>query len=371
MTDIGLETRSDTLVVRWAKNDSTEYPSIWLRDNCPSGFHPQTEERTFDLLSLEGAPQLLAATQEDDRIMLSYADGHVSAMPIALLNDHRPGRAASDPAAIAAQPWRADLGADGVPRYAAAEILESDAKLQAWMQQTLQYGLSVVEGLPADADAGIAIAERIGFLRQTNFGTTFEVVNRPDPNNLAFTALALPLHTDLANQEVPPGFQFLHCLANEAEGGGSVFADGYALAEELRRKSPDDFDLLCSVPIPFRFHDAAADIRVHRPVITLDARGNTVEIRYNAHLVGIFDMPVEQMVSYYRAYRAFMALTRDPAFRLPFKLRQGEMVIFDNRRVLHGREAFDPSSGFRHLRGCYVDRGEFESRLRLLARAGS
>ena len=41
------------------------------------------------------------------------------------------------------------------------------------------------------------------------------------------------------------------------------------------------------------------------------------------------------------------------------------MAAFDNRRILHGREAFDPNTGFRHLRGCYVDRGEFDSRLRI------
>ncbi|MFO6465778.1 TauD/TfdA family dioxygenase [Jannaschia sp. KMU-145] len=40
--------------------------------------------------------------------------------------------------------------------------------------------------------------------------------------------------------------------------------------------------------------------------------------------------------------------------------------MFDNRRILHGRAAFDPSTGARHLRGCYVDRGEFDARLRML-----
>ncbi|WP_255006450.1 TauD/TfdA family dioxygenase [Roseovarius sp. M141] len=47
------------------------------------------------------------------------------------------------------------------------------------------------------------------------------------------------------------------------------------------------------------------------------------------------------------------------------------MVVFDNRRVLHGRDSFDPATGFRHLHGCYVDRGEFSSRLRMLARTVS
>jgi gamma-butyrobetaine dioxygenase len=43
------------------------------------------------------------------------------------------------------------------------------------------------------------------------------------------------------------------------------------------------------------------------------------------------------------------------------------MVVFDNRRVLHGRTAFDPSSGHRLLSGFYVDRGEFDSCIRMLA----
>jgi gamma-butyrobetaine dioxygenase len=63
-----------------------------------------------------------------------------------------------------------------------------------------------------------------------------------------------------------------------------------------------------------------------------------------------------------------MAMTRDPKYILNLKLKGGEMVVFDNRRVLHGRSAFDPNTGRRHLHGCYVDRGEFESRLRMLSR---
>ncbi|WP_245510739.1 TauD/TfdA family dioxygenase [Antarcticimicrobium sediminis] len=263
------------------------------------------------------------------------------------------------------------MTAQTVPRHVAAPILADDPALNAWLQDTARYGIAIVEGLEDRTSAGVDVAQRIGFLRETNFGTTFEVINKPDPNNLAYTSVALPLHTDLPNQEVPPGFQFLHCLANEATGGGSLFADGFAIAEDLRVEDPEAFRLLCDVPIPFRFHDPEADIRVHEPVITLNGSGEVIEIRYNAHLAGVFDMPSKIMPDYYRAYRAYMAKTRDPKYRLTLKLKGGEMVVFDNRRVLHGRDAFDPSTGFRHLHGCYVDRGEFTSRLRLLARPAS
>lgn len=369
MTLSNLEVRADALLVTWADGTSATYPTLWLRDNCPSAFHPQTHERVLDLLALDPSPVLESAAEEGETITLRYADGHVSAVPAALLDAHRPGRPAADPADIPPRLWRADLTAAGVPRFPAAALLEDDAALNTWMRETARYGLSIVDGLADQIDAGVAVAKRIGFLRETNFGTTFEVVNRPDPNNLAYTAVTLPLHTDLPNQEVPPGYQFLHCLANEAAGGGSFFADGFALAEDLRAEDAEAFRLLSETPIPFRFHDEAADIRVHAPVIELDRHGAVSEIRYNAHIAAMFDMPADIMPAYYRAYRAMMARTREAAYQITFKLAAGEMVVFDNRRVLHGRERFDPASGFRHLHGCYVDRGEFASRLRLLARA--
>jgi gamma-butyrobetaine dioxygenase len=361
--------RADALVVTWADGSTAQFPTIWLRDNCPSGLHPQTRERLLDLLTLDLSPVLLSAAQEGDTIKLDYADGHISYMPVALLSAHRPGQPAADPATIPPALWRADLTVTSIPRFSAAAVLTDDATLNTWMRQTAKFGLSIIQGLENRASAGVEVAQRISFLRETNFGTTFEVINKPDPNNLAYTSIALPLHSDLPNQEVPPGYQFLHSLAREAEGGGSIFADGFAMAEDLRLEDPHAFRLLCDVPIPFRFHDDDADIRVREPVITLDRAGDVIEIRYNAHIAGIFDMPAEIMPSYYRAYRAFMIKTRDPHYRLTFMLEPGEMVAFDNRRVLHGRDAFDPSSGLRHLHGCYVDRGEFSSRLRLLARS--
>jgi gamma-butyrobetaine dioxygenase len=360
--------QADMLVVTWTDDTTTQFPTIWLRDNCPSGLHPETHERLLDLLAIDEAPVLISATLDGDFAMLEYDDGHGSRMPLALLDAHHPGRRADDAGTIPDQLWRADLGASGIPRHASAAIMSDDQVLNTWMRDTATLGLTIVEDLQDSIDAGVDVAKRIGFLRATNFGTTFEVINKPDPNNLAYTSVALPLHTDLPNQEVPPGYQFLHCLANEATGGGSLFADGFAMAEDLRQDDPDAFRLLCDVPIPFCFSDNDADIKIHRPVITLGASGQVIEIRYNAHLAGIFDMTAETMPAYYRAYRAYMAKTRDPKYRINIRLKAGEMVVFDNRRVLHGRDAFDPSTGFRHLHGCYVDRGEFFSRLRLLGR---
>lgn len=359
------------LEVRWPDTRTTSYPYIWLRDNCPSAFHPQTEERILDLLAVEAEPRPVSAEASDGAVTIVWSgDGHVSHFPLAWLAAHVPGERLQDPAAISPAIWRSEH-ATAICRHRAPAILADDTALQAWLTDVARDGLAIVEGMADDPDAVVELAERVGFLRRTNFGLTFEVVNRPDPNNLAYTAGRLPLHTDLPNQEVPPGYQFLHCLANEAVGGGSLFADGYAIARDLRAEEPDAFRLLSETPIPFRFHDADTDVRVHAPVIRLDSAGEPVEIRYNAHIAAVFDMPAEMLPACYKAWRAIMARTRQARYVVSLELAAGEMVVFDNRRILHGREAFDPTTGFRHLRGCYVDRGEFDSTLRILARRTS
>lgn len=369
MTHAELRARTGMVHLRWTDGIECDFPYIWLRDNDPAGFHPETQERMTDLttIPLDIAPSGLEVDRSTLRITWPDQDRSTS-FDLDWLRVNRPGIRAADPADLGFTLWRSDLDASGMPREKAAALREGAVDLRDWMAATRSYGLSIVEGLADTADAGMDIARRIGFLRETNFGRTFEVKSKPNPNNLAYTPVALPLHTDLTNQELPPGFQFLHCLRNEAQGGGSLFCDGYAVAADLRRQDPEAFEILSTVSIPFRFHDTETDIRSRKKIITLNESGEVSEICFNAHLASFLDIAPDKMAAYYRAYRRFMEVTRDGAYVITLKLKAGEMVVFDNRRILHGREAFDPNTGYRHLHGCYVDRGEFEGRLRILSR---
>ena len=369
MTELFQDNETDMIHIKWSDNSDSSYPFLWLRENDPAGFHKDTNERMTDLTSIPLDITLTKAFIKDDVLMLNWSDGTNSTRyNLDWLYHHKPGKRASDPAAIKKRCWRGGMGTDKLPTAKAKELLEDDDALATWLENTQSFGLSLVTGLDARHDAGMEVAKRIGFLRETNFGTTFQVQSKPNPNNLAYTAVALPTHTDLPNQELPPGFQFLHCLANEAEGGGSTFADGLAIATDLRANDIEAFNMLSSVSIPFRFYDENTDIRSRKHVITLNLDGEISEICFNAHIAEFLDIDPKLMKSYYRAYGKFMKMTRSNAYLISLRLAAGEMVVFDNRRILHGRDAFNPETGFRHLHGCYVDRGEFESRLRVLKR---
>ena len=66
--------------------------------------------------------------------------------------------------------------------------------------------------------------------------------------------------------------------------------------------------------------------------------------------------------------RVFSQVAHDPRFMISSAFAPGDLVGFDNRRILHGRDAFDPGAGRRRLRGCYLDHDDLFSRLRVVRR---
>ena len=358
---------ADAARVVFADGGETVFHFPWLRDNCPSGFHPETRERVFDLLALPADFAPKSARAAGDALEVEWPDGHRSRYAAAWLRAN-----AYDDAARAARKWVPKTWDAHIlpspPRFSCAAVMASDAARLEWLTALRDYGVAMLEDTPADLDAARRAAETIAFLRRTNFGEEFSVESKPNPNNVAYTAVELQLHTDLPNREMPPGAQFLHCLQNEAEGGESVFADGFRAAEELRASHPDAFDLLAQWPLPFRFHDADNDLRWRGTTIALDEEGGLREIRYHAALTAPLDAPPRMVPALYRAWRRFGEILRRPDMRMNLRLRPGEMVGFHNRRVLHGRRAFNPASGRRLLRGCYVDWDEVCSRIRVLQR---
>lgn len=68
--------------------------------------------------------------------------------------------------------------------------------------------------------------------------------------------------------------------------------------------------------------------------------------------------------NYQKAAAAFSGLVNQPSARYEKTLGSGECVIFNNRRVLHGRTAFVSGTEARFLKGAYLDTDDFESQLR-------
>jgi gamma-butyrobetaine dioxygenase len=67
--------------------------------------------------------------------------------------------------------------------------------------------------------------------------------------------------------------------------------------------------------------------------------------------------------SFVAAAKTFDDLISAPESLFELRMREGDCSIFDNWRVLHARRTFDISKGERWLKGAYLDRDVFASRL--------
>ncbi|WP_207033712.1 TauD/TfdA family dioxygenase [Salinicola sp. DM10] len=364
--------QSRRVVLTWADGSQGEFPQRWLRDHCACSAcrHPLTRERLYSLLDdplwarLGNDDAVAELNVAADRLSLTWADGHRSRFDAGWLHQRRPGQA-RDTLLPRAAPWQPGFA----PRHVAyADFDDSQAGRRRWIEALLRDGLVLLDDGPREPETVSRIAEHIGPQRATNFGARFDVRSVPNPNNAAYTAIGLELHTDLPNWRQPPDIQLLYCLENDAEGGESSFTDGFAAARELRQRDPQAFRILSETPIDFRFQDDGHDIAVRQPVIDLDATGEPREIRFNNWIRDTLSLPVAQIDAWYDAYHTFWQVLREPQRRVELTLAPGQMVAFDNRRVLHGRNAFDPNTGKRHLQGTYLDLDMLQSHLRVLTR---
>ena len=165
-----------------------------------------------------------------------------------------------------------------------------------------------------------------------------------------------------------PGIQLLQCLQNETSGGLSMLMDSLAVAAQVRAEDPEGFALLSTVPVRFEFKDPDTCLVAVKPIIELDGRGEMIGVHYSPKLDDIPLMGEHDTQRYQRARKRFASLLVDPRFELRFKLDPGQLMMFDNNRVLHARTSFDPSEGHRQLQGCYIDRDGPRSRYRVLHR---
>ncbi|MEN5245067.1 gamma-butyrobetaine dioxygenase [Pseudomonas atacamensis] len=367
----GVQGLADRVVIEWADGRVSPFHHVWLRDNCPCDqcVYSVTREQVFESVdAAEDLRPLATRIDSDGCLRIDWQDGHLSRFDPGWLRAHayddesRAERLAGKP-----QPhlWHSDLQ---LPVFDYSALMNDNAALLQWLLAVRDIGLTQVRGVPTEPGSLKLIAQRISFIRESNFGVLFNVQSKADADSNAYTAFNLPLHTDLPTRELQPGLQFLHCLVNDAEGGESIFVDGFAIADALRLEDPQLFEALCEIPVEFRNKDRHSDYRCLAPIIAVDALGRVAEIRMANFLRGAFDTSVAQMPLLYRAYRRFIAMTREPRFRLMQRLKPGELWCFDNRRTLHARNAFDPATGARHFQGCYVDRDELLSRILVLQR---
>ncbi|XP_017030261.1 gamma-butyrobetaine dioxygenase [Drosophila kikkawai] len=359
-----------------------KYPQVWLRDNCqcPECFHAATRARKSHW---ERGPVNIKVAkvdynQEHQKLEVIWQDQHKSSFDLAWLRERDFGEVArrrylDEVYKPPAQLWGKTQFEAVRKEFNYQDVIQEDAKLQAWLEALAVQGFAILKGAPDDINVAKNLAERIGYIKRTTYGDVFEVKSKPNAGNYAYLMTPLPLHTDMPYYEYKAGINILHTLVQSASSGGAnTLTDGFNVASEMQRLHPADFEILRSVPVNWFDigHDGDALRPFHSiwrsPVICLDVEGRFARINQNTtKRDSRFTVPLEQAVAWYRAYDKFLELAHSEA--VEFKTQAGDVFVFNNLRMLHGRTAYEDAPGNkRHLVGAYVDWDIIYSKLRTL-----
>ncbi len=366
-TSAQISASADTLRVAWPDGGVDEFASVWLCDNAPAHRDSGNGQRLIDVADLPEQPRIRSAAVEDGKLRIEW-EGPLEDAWFDL--DWLAGRREDRPESRV-HLWLEGARLEASRDFARADIAEirEDARTRSgWLTRMLQDGIAFLSGVPCTEDALLHSMRLLGMVAETNYGLVFDVRSVAQPENLAYSDLGLGLHTDNPYRDPVPGFQALHVLFASPEGGESLFADGFALAEHLRATDPETFALLSRTPVPFHYVSPSADLFAERPLIELTGRGEVRAVHYNSRSIAPLRLGGQEAVAFYGAYRRFAALLRQGRFQLKLRLPEGEIVVFDNQRVLHGRTAYPSARHARHLRGCYLTRDSLYSNAALVRR---
>jgi trimethyllysine dioxygenase len=353
-----------SLEVHWSDGVVTRYPWLWLRDHShdPATLDPVTSQR--EVFTAELSPQLAGLDVEVGTVAVTITWDMLepsSVLPVAFLAAHRFPRTPRAGVDVAVTLWSA--GSIHTPTVDYVDVMASDVGVAQWLSRTLQFGFCIVEGTPADAPSTEALLRRIAYVRATIFGGFWEFQPDQARADSAYTNVELRGHTDGTYSHDAPGGQLLHCLAFDGTGGESTLVDGFAIARRIEAEEPELFEVLSTVAVPGVYIGEGAHLLAARPVFRHDHTGRLVQVSFNNYDRAPFLLDERDQIEFYDALRLFDQIANEPSMQWRHVLQPGEALLFDNWRVLHGREAF---TGQRRMCGGYVNREDIESRLRRL-----
>ena len=233
-----------------------------------------------------------------------------------------------------------------------------------WLKSLNSFGFAKITGCEKKTGTVIKVAKLFGYVRETNYGKYFDVKSKTNAINLAYTNHGLQAHTDNPYRNPVPTIQILHCIKNSTKGGETKVIDGFNAALHLKKKNKKYFDLLSKYCSRFEFkRKKNIHLKSRFPMIKLSPDRELIAIHFNNRSIApLTDVPYNDMLNYYKAYRKFSKIIDDPKMAIKFKLKEGDCFIVDNTRVLHARTAYS-GTGSRLLQGCYADKDGLLSKI--------
>ena len=297
----------------WDDGATTTYPWIWLRDHAhdEETFHPVTMQRNIHTASIDPDISATEVALADGELVIDVGGGDRSRCPSHFLAQFRTPADGLDVARDRAAPvGRRD------DRRRPSHLVRRDHEHRRGharlADQPVHVRLRLAIGVPATGEATKELLERVAYIRQSIFGGFWEFEADMSKADTAYTNVELLSHTDSTYSNDAP-VQLLHCLYFEGTGGESTIADSFRVAEELKKREPQHYEVLSTVLVPGQYIGDGAHLMAVRPVLRHDHEGRLVQVSFNNADRAPFLLPADAMVAFYDAIaRLRPALERAP-----------------------------------------------------------
>ena len=373
------------------------FDSIWLRDSCacPRCVDPSSSQKNFQTadipLNIQGSCQVTSELEDSDVALINWRndivgwpEGHQTALSVdflrqALQQERKIQTSQYDRSSN--RLWNNRTMSREAQFLDYNSYMTSEKTLFTTLKALHTHGLVFLHNVPdtiaTDSSLSVAnIVERIGSIRHTFYGRTWDVKSVPQAINVAYTNVFLGMHMDLCYLDNTPHLQFLHSMRARAPGGESMFSDSFHAAEIIRRDEPELWDALRTFPVVYNYFNAGQSYRQVRPTVVLENQDDPSSpirwLNWSPPFQGPFANDIgtvgngKALRTYHAAVQKFNEIVNSPENVFELRMDEGTCVIFDNRRTLHARRSFDSTKGERWLKGSYMDRDVFASKLAVL-----
>ncbi|KAI7780230.1 hypothetical protein LA080_016315 [Diaporthe eres] len=372
---------------------TVEFSSILLHDfcQCPSCVHESTNQRLFSAADVPANIQArsIEIDSASDSVKIKwtndapgFGEDHTTQVSVAALRELTQtgslpgfGRDSHETQIL----WTKEP-LENIKDFDYNVYMQDDKQVYELIRQLRTDGLAFVTNVPREVESLATIATRIGPIKLPSMAT--------------------------------------HGMS-ASKGGASVFADAYKSAVDLFHSDPEAFEILATLPVNYDYNYPNDNVySTTKPVIELGTLrvgdkaytcvqdyvkdwnelslknggsgwndavlvDHMLKINWGPPFLAPFSNHQDPMIqggthrpplsalndkvdAWHEAASKFNALLQRPEYLFERKMDPGDCVLFDNTRTLHSRRAFDTADVGkpRWLRGAYVDKDSYFSRLR-------
>ena len=327
---------------------SRRIPARWLRllADGASDIDPATGHRLFDSISLPSEFKVRSA-------LLDESTGHWDirfegeTTGIACDFDRLLGVLATDE--INGPERTAFSSADSPLRAVDYDMLEAPAALRSFLDTLLRRGYARVREVPNRKDELVRFARRLRLEQGLIQPGTFEQV-RMSETSPGDASHGSSLHTDEPYRDPVPGFHVQLCLEGTGSGGETVVADGLSIADTLAAEEPFAAVELARWPMLFGRTGPDIDQRRAVPLLETAPDGSLLRITFNDRAARDFLCPDDRLPICASAYDSLARIVQREGFQNAFRVKAGDLLIIDIRKLFHNKFLIHFSSTFPHFR---------------------